>query len=313
LVKQRFDILGLGCTAVDEILYVAEHPKGDAKTEVRRRERHCGGLCATALVAGARLGARCAYAGTLGHDEESRFVLETLEAEGIDVSRVVRRPAAGPVRSVIIVDEGRGTRTIFYDAKRAAGANSKFPPKELILRTRVLIVDRFGLPGMIRAARIARTARIPVIADFESFDRPRFAELFALADHLIVSSDFAARRTGETNPAAAAVRLWREDRAVVIVTNGAEGCWVMSVGRERAQHFPGFRIEAVDTTGCGDVFHGAYAAGLAEGLNLADRVRFASAAAALKAMGRGGQRAIPSRTQLQRFLRLRRGELPAWR
>ena len=81
-MKPRFDILGLGCCAVDDILYVPAYPPPDAKVEVCARERHCGGLCATALVAGARLGARCAYAGTLGHDADSRFVLETLQREG---------------------------------------------------------------------------------------------------------------------------------------------------------------------------------------------------------------------------------------
>src|SRR5262249_47191307 len=77
------DVLGLGCVAGDDLLYVAAYPPADAKVQVRRRERQCGGLTGTALVAAARLGSRCAYAGVLGEDEDSRFVVDCLRREGI--------------------------------------------------------------------------------------------------------------------------------------------------------------------------------------------------------------------------------------
>ena len=74
-----FDVLGLGCAAVDDLLYVDVYPKtADVKVRVRRRERQCGGLTATALVAAARLGSRCAYAGILGGDENSQFILDAM-------------------------------------------------------------------------------------------------------------------------------------------------------------------------------------------------------------------------------------------
>src|ERR1043165_5428249 len=111
--RKQFDVLGLGCAAVDDILYVKQYPPADAKIHVLRRERHCGGLTATALVAAARLGAKCAFAGTLGYDEGSEFVLQTFRREGVNVEHVVRRKDAAPVLSVIVVDENRGTRNIF--------------------------------------------------------------------------------------------------------------------------------------------------------------------------------------------------------
>src|SRR6516165_9872135 len=104
------DILGLGCVAVDDLLYVASYPPADAKVPVRHRERQCGGLTATALVAAARLGARCAFAGVLGDDDDSRFVTAALERNGIDTTHVIRRSEARPIRSTIIVDEERQTR-----------------------------------------------------------------------------------------------------------------------------------------------------------------------------------------------------------
>jgi sugar/nucleoside kinase (ribokinase family) len=301
-MKKQFDVLGLGCTAVDDILYVPSYPAADGKVQVRHRERHCGGLCATALVAAARLGARCVFAGTLGEDDDSQFVLETLRRERVDVRHRVSRPDAAPVRSVIVVDESRRTRNIFYHVPPCPGADSKLPGAGLIRKARVLLVDRFGIPGMIRAARIARSEGIPVVADFESFKLLRFGELLALADHLIVSETFACQFTGVRSAAVAVKKLWAQDRAVVVVTAGAEGCWYLDNENSPVRHLPAFRVKALDTTGCGDVFHGAYAMALARGLPLLERLRFASAAAALKTMKRGGQAGIPDKREVARFL-----------
>jgi sugar/nucleoside kinase (ribokinase family) len=304
-VKFSCDVLGLGCTAVDDILYVPAYPRADAKVEVRHRERHCGGLTATALVAAARLGARCAYAGTLGDDESSRFVIDALHREGVDTRFVVKHNEAGPIRSVIVVDDVRGARTIFYDTQYAIGAAPSRPSRAVILNAQVLLVDRFGIPGMIRAARIARAAGIPVVADFESSHRPRFGELLALTDHLIVSADFACKLTGARSAAAAVAKLGRENR-IVVATAGAGGCWFLEGRRGRPRYLPAFRVNAIDTTGCGDVFHGAYAAALARGLALVERLRLASATAALKATGRGGQGGIPTLAKVEAFLRKQR-------
>ena len=98
-----YDVLGLGIAAVDELIYIDTFPPANAKTPVRRRERQCGGLTMTALVAAARLGARCAYGARLGDDELSQLVLRTLAQEHIDTSHVVHHPAARPVVSTIIV------------------------------------------------------------------------------------------------------------------------------------------------------------------------------------------------------------------
>ena len=303
-LNSEIDILGLGAVAVDDLIYVAAYPPADAKVSVLRSERHCGGLTATALVAAARLGSRCAYAGVLGQDELSTFAIEQMRAAGINLEWLVQRPAAQPIHSVIIVDEGRQTRNVFADAKGFIGAADDWPGADVIQSARVLFVDHFGLPGMIRAARLAREAGIPVVGDFEKESEPPFADLLALVDHLIVSSSFAQKSTGKSDPGAAAEALWTKGRKVVVVTCGVEGCWYVSGEEPRTvRHQPAFSVKTVDTTGCGDVFHGAYAATLATNDDLADRIRFASAAAALKATKSGGQAGIPSREAVEEFLR----------
>jgi sugar/nucleoside kinase (ribokinase family) len=238
----------------------------------------------------------------LGDNEASRFVLSTLREEGVDMRHVVRQARANPVRSIVVVNEKDHGRTILYDANQVVGAAPNRPAKGVILSSRVLLVDRFGTEGMVRAARIARSAGIPVVGDFESINARCVPELVGLTDHLIVSEGFALRLTDATAASEAVVRLMRSDRAVAVVTCGAKGGWYWSRDADTVRRFAAFRVKTVDTTGCGDVFHGAYAAALAKGLPLAERLRIASAAAAVKSTGRGGQGAIPTWAQLQRML-----------
>ncbi len=305
----RWDVLGMGCVAVDDLLYVAEYPAPDDKVRVLRRERQCGGLTATALVAAARLGSRCAFAATLGDDEDSRFVVAALQREGIDVTplrplaRAPGRPSARPIHSTIIVDEARHTRTILYDLAGTVGADADEPPAEVIRAARVLMIDHYGVEGLTRAARIARAAGIPVVADFERHEWPGFMDLLAVVDHPIVSLPFAERLTGTSDPEDAVARLWGPGRSLVAVTGGERGCWYREAGAPTAMvHLPAFPVAVCDTTGCGDVFHGAYASALARGLGVVERMRFASAAAALKATLPGGQAGIPTRAQVEAFL-----------
>ena len=113
--RDRWDVLGLGCTAVDELLFVPRYPGRDARQPLHRRDRQCGGLTATALVAAARLGARTAYAGRLGDAEDSVFVRRAREAEGVDLSELVRRRNARPVHAGVVAEAETQSRPLLYD------------------------------------------------------------------------------------------------------------------------------------------------------------------------------------------------------
>jgi len=273
------DVLGLGSVALDDLLLIDEWPPADAKVRVARRSQRLGGLTGHALVAAAKAGARCAYAGCLGTDGESDAVARALEAAGIETSYAVRATAHGIVRSVIVAASGPGTRNVFSHATGRTGAHDGLPAEGVLSGTRVLFVDHHGVEGSIRAAGLARAAGRAVVADLERDDHPRFGELLAAVDHLILSSAFARRITGAATPADAVQRLWTEARCVVIVTAGAEGCWWRDAAHSEPQHHPALRVEARDTSGCGDVFHGVYAARLAAGASLEERLREATEAA----------------------------------
>jgi sulfofructose kinase len=304
-----FDVVGLGASAVDELLWVASFPTADSKVRVLRRARACGGLGATSLVAAARLGSRAAYAGVLGSDESSRFVIDSLEAKGVNTQHVHLYPGAMPVLSVIILDDAGRTRTILYDCVGMVGPEADWLPTELLTSATVLLVDNYRIDLTIRAARLARSAGASIVADLEDASSALFDELVGLVDHLILSSAFATAITGAANPAEAAKRLHAPGRTVVI-TCGPDGAWYLPGDGQRearhqpgeARHQPAFRVNVVDTNGCGDVFHGAYASALAGGVDLPARVRFASAVAALAATTPGGQEGIPDAATVTRFL-----------
>jgi len=137
-------VIGLGAVAVDELYYVDGFPRPDEKVLVAASERQAGGLSGTALVAAARLGCKAAYAGTLGKDELSRYILDGLRAEGVSTEWVVHRAGARPYRSAIIVDISTKSRTILSCTDEVVGAADQLPEEAVLRSCRVLFVTTAG-------------------------------------------------------------------------------------------------------------------------------------------------------------------------
>ena len=297
------DVLGLGAVAVDDLLYVDHYPVAESKIRVRQRERQCGGQTGTALVAAARFGAKCAYAGLLGNDSLSREVVSNFAKEGIHTDWAAIASDACPAHSTIIVDETALTRTVFAFVDGHLGPAPNTPEASVLRASKVLLIDHHGSAGSLRAAKIAREANRPIVADFERPDEPPFDALLEIVDHLIVSAQFARRVTGMSDLARAVAAFAGPRRRLVAVTCGVEGYHYWLGGNsDQIIRCPAFQVEVADTTGCGDVFHGVYAAALAQEMPPEECLRNASAAAALKAAQRGGQAGIPYREAIERFL-----------
>ncbi len=295
------DVLGFGCTTIDELLYVDEWPQAERKLPIRRLETQGGGLGATALIAAARMGAKCAYAGTLGHDETSKRVVEVLRVEGINLDLVTYHEDAGVIRAFVIVDTNRNTRNIFFQRPELVGTPLDAPDESEIAASRCVFIDHYGGQGNVRVCELARKHAVPLVADFERGDVPDWNAFFPLVSHPILSRGFASRSTSEDEPRQMARALWNQNREVVVVTCGEEGCYATEDGKLVA-HFPAFETEIVDTTGCGDCFHGVYCATLAWDWPLERRLKWAGAAASLKARVVGAQKGLPSREKVEEFL-----------
>jgi len=301
-VEREWDVLGLGIAAVDDLLYVDEYPQPDTKVAVRARQRQGGGLTATALVAAARLGARAAYWGVLGKDDLSAYTVRELEREGVDCSPVLRRADAGPCHSIVVVDRATGSRTILYDYERVRMCSPEEVDPGIVRRCRVLFVDYTSGLGGLRAAQMAREMDVPVVADVERLDVDGAAEIAAEAAHLIVSVDLARQLTDQDHPEDMIRALLHPKRACCAVTAGDRGCWYAVPG-SAVRHVPAYDVAVVDTTGCGDVFHGAYAACIARGEGIDRAIHVATATAAIKATHPGGRAGIPDRATVEQFMR----------
>lgn len=299
-----WDILGFGAVAVDDLVYVDSYPLPDSKVLVSSEQREGGGLAGTALVAAARLGARAAFAGVLGDDDLSRYTIKELEREGVDCSPVRCQRDARPYHSTIIVDGATGQRTILSAHAGVTHLAETEVTAELVARCRMLFVDHTEAVIGLHALRLAHELGIPVVVDLERVSGPEVLGLTRQSDHLIVGTEFARQVTGETDPAEAVRAIRSPLHAATVVTAGERGCWYMSRETDDAvRHQPACRVQVVDTTGCGDVFHGAYAAALVRGESTQRAVAMATAAAGLKATQPGGRRGIPDWPAVERILR----------
>jgi len=300
-MTNRWDVLGLGCVAVDDLIYVDQYPAPDTKMLARARRREGGGLAGTALVAAARMGARAAYFGILGDDELSHCVIQGLERGGVDCSAIIHRDEARPFHSTVIVVSSTHQRTIIFSTDGVALPRPEQITDELIANCRVLFFDHTVVEGGLRAAELAHAHGIPVVGDFESDSDPVVSDLMRQVDHLVIGAEFAGRVTGESDAEHMVRALAGADRPCCVVTAGERGCWYSEHGGE-VRHFPAFHVQDVDTTGCGDVFHGAYAACIARGESVSRAVQVATAAAGIKATRFGGQSGIPNQGAVDQFL-----------
>ena len=308
-MKPTWDVLGLGAVAVDDLVYVDGYPPPDTKVPIVEERRDSGGLAGTALVTVARLGGRAAYLGVLGDDALSRFAITEMERAGVDCSRVRRRPDARPIHSVIIVDRRTGQRTLFYSLAGVADPEAADITPEVIGACRVLLVDSTVAIAALHAVDVARRAGVPVVADLEHPDGAGVRELVQKVDHLVVGLDFARDVTGARNPEEMLHGLWLPSHTACVVTAGDRGCWYLA--RETGgdvQHHPARRVNVVDTNGCGDVFHGAYAARIARGDSVASAIAVATVAAGEKATRPGGRQGIPDWPTVSRLLQAHDGE-----
>lgn len=282
-------ILGFGALSIDDILYV-DRPLTSGKGRVIDRLTDHGGNVATALVAAATLGASAGYIGWLRDSADEDLSARELASHGVDISFAPRRPDARPIRSTITVGSD-GERFIAYDDAVPHGTADTLPDT-VLAQAKVLLIDGYAThsPGVVAQARRLGLA---IVADIEWSLGAATEELLSLSDHLVLPYAFGQSRTGEAEPAAILRALWAQDRAAVILTRGEQGSYVRQAGDTTLWHVPAPRVQAVDTTGAGDCFHGAYAYALVQGCSALDSAGFANAAAAISVSGHGGRKALP--------------------
>ena len=294
-----FDAVALGLNAIDLIVEVPRFPERNAKTELQSLRKTAGGQAATAMVTVARLGGRARYLGKFGDDDHGVISRSTLEAEGIDVSRAHTVEGTPNQFAVVLVESPTGTRTIVWRRDEALENQPEEIAETDIASARVLLLDGHDLPACLRAADLARTAGAPVVLDAERIF-PQTEELLTRTDVVLAAEAFPAAFTGRTDPLEALETILALGPRVAGMTRGARGALLLTP--EGPLEHPGFPVEAVDTTGAGDVFHGAFAFALARGWPLGRTLSFSNACAALNCTRLGGRDGIPDLDTVEAFL-----------
>jgi len=296
-----FDVVGVGLNATDTVLILPRFPAYAGKVAFEEEFLAPGGQVATAIFTCARLGLRSKYIGTVGDDERGRIQLESLRAAGVDTDHVQVRRGAANQSAYILVDRATGERTVLWRRPEEL----KILPEEItpdqIVCARLLHIDGHDTEAVCRAARIARDAGMPVTVDIDTV-YSGFGQVLPLVDYLIASSEFPGEWTNESDPFRALERIQQEyGMALAGMTLGAHGALARWQGR--FVYSPGFIVDSVDTTGAGDVFHGAFCYAVLQRMNVPDALEFANAMAALNttALGaRGGIRPAAEARELAR-------------
>jgi len=300
LRKNTVDVVGLGLNATDTVLMVRDFPALGGKERVISSSTHAGGQVATALVTCQRLGLRTRYIGKVGDDEGGNVQLASLKREGVDLryTRVV--PHTPNQFGHILVDQATGERTVFWDRD----ARLTVLPQELteaaITSARALHLDGCDVEAALQAARWARRAGVLVVADLDTVYK-KVERLFPYIDYLIASTKFLPTLTGRADPFQVLAHISSEHKMKAPgMTLGRDGALVYHAGR--FHYSPGFVVETVDTTGAGDVFHGAFIYGLLAGWPIERTLDFSNAMAALNCTALGARGGIKTQAEAEKLM-----------
>jgi sugar/nucleoside kinase (ribokinase family) len=295
------EIIAIGWACIDHLSIVTRLPDGGE--DCGKPLVQGGGPAATGAVAAARLGADVELWSFVGDDFHGQHVRRELSGFGVDVSQCKVLAGKRTPSSFIEVDSLTGDRTIYgsqflppdadtqttFDFGRVAGA-------------RALLVTEALAVASTEAAKAAKAAGCPVVADLFRVDGA-CTLLVPLVDALVLPEETGARIAGGRDFPRAVRMMAEMGPSMPVVTVGSGGSYYLADGK--VCHCPAFKVSVVDTTGCGDSFHGAFAFALARGYDVHECVRFSSAVAALKATKLGGRTGLPRLAEVEAFLAAR--------
>ncbi|TCL76475.1 sugar/nucleoside kinase (ribokinase family) [Hydrogenispora ethanolica] len=297
-----YDIVGVGHAACDFLGIVPRMPELDRCAWMNCLERQGGGAVSQALVAASRLGARVAYAGFLGDDDAGRFLRDDFLKERVDIECLELLPQQRSSVAFVVIEQGTGKRTIYVYPGTIASRPLSPKAQRLIAAARYLHLDATNPEAALEAARFAKANQVQVSLDGCEIakEKEQTLELIRLTDILIANEIYPREVTGSDDPQKALLELAKMGPEIVISTIGKDGC--LAVVNSEIVAFTAYSVPVVDTTGAGDVFHGAFLFGLLQNWPFDSIVRFASATSAINCLSLGGRAGIPTQDQVLRFI-----------
>jgi len=296
--NKPFEVVGMGLNSVDFLSLVPQFPTLNSKMEILQFSKQGGGQVATAMVALSRWGIRTKYIGKVGDDELGDFSLDSLRQDGVDVSSVAVEQNATSQFAMIIVDRASGERTILWDRDKQLIYREGELRREEVCSGKILHLDGHDIQAAIQCAKWAKEDGILTVIDLDKIE-PLTSELIKKIDFIITSSRFPTLFTGISDREKALIEMQRQIPGFLCATLGREGAVALVDGN--ILRVKGFKVDAVDTTGAGDVFHAGFIYGLLQNWEVMEILRFANAVAALKCRDLGGRRGIPTLEEAHRL------------
>ncbi len=294
-----FDCLGLGICAIDYLCIVPKYPELDEKTEAVEFSLQGGGPVATALVTLARLGCKTTFIGRIGDDACGKFLLNEFATEGVNITGLITDKFRPTNQAFIWIDKQTGKKSIVLNNKGYLPISDSEIDLDHIQSARYLLIDGRDIEANLMLIRWAKKKGTKIILDAGS-PRERMEELLRLVDYPVVSERFCQAYLKQKNCEKAIKELLDKGAEAAVVTCGSEGCY--GGDRTGIYYQPAFPVDAVDTTGAGDVFHGAFIFGLLNNWNLETILKFSSATASIKCTKIGGRLGIPNLQTVNDFL-----------
>lgn len=301
--EEQFDVIGLGASTADILTLVDHFPEKREAQQALAMTIQGGGPVATAMVTVSRLGGKAAMIDSLGDDWSGALVLDGFRTEGVYTDTIAIYKGTTTSVSNILVSARDGARAILWVPGSVPEPVLTEAHKAAIRSAKMIHLNGRHWNACMQAAELAKDSHVRI-----SFDgganrfRPELKKLLPLTDICIVARDFAEKYTGETEISRSAGLLLKEGPEIAVVTDGINGSWVRT--REgKSFHQPAFLFQkTVDTTGCGDSYHGAFLAGLLKGFPVEKAVALASAVAAMNGQHLGGRSGIPGFDEVSGFL-----------
>ena len=296
-------IVGIGANVFDTLYRLDTYPKEDTKQKAQSVTESGGGPCGTGLVAASKLGASCAFIGNCSDDSAGKFLRADFEKFGVSTAYMTPVANTGAFCSCIWLCDDTASRTCVFHRGTVPPTTIGDAEAKAIADAQILMVDGNDLDAAVEGAKIARQNGTLVLYDAGG-QYPDVDRLLALTDILIPSEEFALGHTGEATVADAARKLWKMySPKVIVITQGKEG-GILFDGQQ-VLRYPAFPVDAVDTNGSGDVFHGAFAFALSKGFSYAQSCVFSSGVSALKCTQVGARKGVPAYDETIAFLQSR--------
>ena len=295
---RKVDLVGVGLNATDTLIALERFPERGSKTEYTNASIMPGGQVATTVVACQTWGLRTRYVGKLGDDDASRLHKAAFDKAGVE-ARLIQVPGGVSPQSLIIVDAG-GERTVLCRRDEKLALMPGDLKREWVVNARALHVDGHDTAAATQAARWARKAGVPVVADLDE-TYPGVEDLIENIDYLIASRDFPCRLMDDTNLERALKRMKaRYGSKLTAATLGQDG--VLAWDGKRHLHCAAYCVPVVDTTGAGDIFHAGFIYGLLQEWPLERQLDFACAAAAMNCMAAGARGGIKPIAEIEEMM-----------